>query len=138
MSHPEAVLFGPHGTARRAFKHWQKQQALRGQHRSCYRPQNQAMAAAYDSAFNNTQSYPQNTNKRGEIEEMEFEEGFSRLPEGIESEISRAFGRYRQLYASGWYKGTKRLDGEIPYDILEAMTVELLTKKDKSWPNMKP
>jgi len=138
ITHPEAMLFGPHGTARRAFKDWRRQQALRGQHRSNYRPKNEAMAEAYDNAFYNTRRIPRNKNKRGDIEEMELGENISRLPEGIESEISKAFGRHRQLYMSGWYKGSKRLEGDIPYDILEAMTIELLSKKDKRWANMKP
>ena len=53
MTAPQVILFGPNGTVRQAFSKWIISEALRGQHRSSSRPDNEKMAHVYDSAFGN-------------------------------------------------------------------------------------
>jgi hypothetical protein len=130
MTLPEAVLFGPKGTAREAFARWRLTESLRGQHRSDYRPQNEQMAEAFDKAISNTYRLPETKNKNGNLEQIDIADDRGGLPAGIEGEIAKAFGRERQLYQSGWYKGTKRLSGDLPYRIVEAMAIELLGKRN--------
>lgn len=130
MTLPQAVLFGPNGTAREALRQWRRSESLRGQHHTRHKPQNKYMAEAYDKAFNNTSRLPRSEGKKGEAEDMDIDSDHSRLPDGIESQIVKAFGRERQLYMTDWYKGTKRLSGDLPYQIVEAMATELLAKPD--------
>lgn len=130
MTLPQAVLFGPNGTAREALKRWRRAESLRGQHRSDYRPQDEYMAKAFDKAINNTRRFPQAKNKYGDIEDIDIRAGCGTLPPGIESKIAEAFGRERQLYVGNWYKGAKRLAGDLPYRIIEAMALELLAKRN--------
>lgn len=125
---PAAMLFGPNGSAREAFSQWRIAQALKGQHRSRYRPADDHMAEAFDAAVMNTHGLPQTVDHHGEIRPLDIRAECSRLPVGIEGQIAKAFGREPQLYSSGWYKGTKRLGGDLPYRILEAMAVEILAK----------
>jgi len=129
---PQAVLFGPNGAARQAFANWRTSESLRGQHRSRYRPENEHMAEAHDKAIYNTHNLPCAKNKRGDLEQIAIDIDRNCLPEGIESEIVKAFGRERQLYQCGWYKGTKRLSGDLPYRIIEALAIELMGKQNNS------
>ena len=126
MSVPAAILFGPNGSAREAFSRWRVAEALRGQHRSCYRPADRRMAAVFDEAVTNTYRLPQITDSRGNTNSLDIPAPCGPLPAGMESQITKAFGREPQLYQSGWYRGTKRLSGDLPYRILEAMAVEIL------------
>ena len=127
---PEAVMFGPKGTAREAFAKWRLAESLKGQHRSDYRPENEQMAKLFDKAASNTYQLSEAKDKNGESEQIDVAADRTRLPAGIESEIAKAFGRERQLYQSSWYKGTKRLSGDLPYRIVEAMAIELLGKQN--------
>ena len=141
MTLAQAVLFGPNGTAREAFKRWRRDESLRGQHRSNYRPQDEHMAKAYDNAPRNTRHLPEAKDGYGDIEQIAIADDKGKLPEGIESEIVKAFGRERQLYQSNWYKGVKRLSGDLPYRIIEAMAIELLAKQknhESKRPNILP
>ncbi|MFC1634993.1 hypothetical protein ACFL5Z_09135 [Planctomycetota bacterium] len=88
------------------------------------------MAKVFDKATNNIRRLPEVTNKNGESEQIDISADRSGLPAGIEGEIAKALGRERQLYQSGLYKGTKRLSGDLPYRIVEAMAVELLGKRN--------
>ena len=126
MTEAQAMLFGPNGTAREALKHWQREESLRGQHRSSYRPQNEAMARAHDQAPLNTRCLHEAKDQYGDQREIAVAADKGKLPEGIESEIVKAFGRERQIYQGNWYKGVKRLSGDLPYQILEALAIELL------------
>lgn len=112
---PQALLFGPNGTARQAFARWRIEELLRGQHRGNYKPENKQMAKIYDKAAISTRSLPEAKNKRRDIKQIDIASDKSKLPAGIESEIVKAFGRERQLYQRNWYKGTKRLSGDLPY-----------------------
>ena len=129
MTLPEAMLFGPNGTARQAFSQWQSKELLKGQHRGNSRPAGEKMAEAFDRAVANTHRLPQSKNKNGDIEQIDIAADKGRLPEGIESEISKAFGRESQLYCGKWYKGTRRLSGDLPYQIIEAMAIELMNNR---------
>lgn len=124
MSVPAAMLYGPNGSAREAFSRWRVAEALRGQHRSSYRPADEHMATVFDEAVANTHRLPQITDSRGDTRPLDIPATCGPLPTGIESQINKAFGREPQLYQSGWYKGTKRLSGDLPYRILEALAVE--------------
>jgi len=126
MSVPAAMLYGPNGSAREAFSRWRLAEALRGQHRSGSRPADERMAQAFDQAITNTRRLPQTEDRHGQTRPMGIRAECGRLPVGMESQINKAFGREPQLYQSGWYKGTKRLSGDLPYRILEALAVEIL------------
>ena len=134
MAPPQVMLFGPNGTARQAFSKYQTEELLRGQHRSNCKPENEQMAKAYDKAVFNTYGLPEAKNKKGEQEQIDISDDKAKLPEGIESEIVKAFGRERQLYMRDWYKGTKRLSGDLPYKIVESMAIELLAKQNSDKP----
>ena len=127
---PAAMLFGPNGSAREAFSRWRVAEALRGQHRSNCRPADEHMAEAFDEAVTNTYRLPQATDCHGDTKTLDISAECSRLPTGIEGQIAKAFGRERQLYQGGWYKGTRRLSGDLPYRILEAMAVEILINRN--------
>jgi len=126
ISVPQAMLFGPNGTAKQALSYWLIEEALKGQHRSNKKPENEKMANLYDKAFFNTYRLPETTNKQGEYKQIDIAEDKNSLPEGLEGPIAEAFGRERQLYLGSWYKGTRRLSGDLSYKILEAMTTELI------------
>jgi len=127
---PAAMLYGPNGSAREAFAQWRTTEALRGQHRSGSRPADGRMAEVFDAAFSNTRRLPETTDGHGQRKCMDIRSECGTLPIGIESQISKAFGREPQLYRSGWYKGTKRLAGDLPYRILEAMAMEILINRN--------
>ena len=83
MTLPEAVLFGPNGTAREAFARWRIAESLRGQHRSDYRPKNEQMAKVFDKATGNTRRLPEVMNKNGESEQIDIADDEGSLPAGI-------------------------------------------------------
>ena len=126
---PQAFLFGPNGSAKQAFSKWQIEEALRGQHRGQYKPENQQMAQTYDKATANTYRLPEVKNKHGEQVPIDISEDKNNLPEGIEGQVVNAFNREPQLYNGKWYRGTKRLKGDLSYRIVEAMATELLEKQ---------
>jgi len=131
---PQAVMYGPNGTAKQAFSKWRTEEFLRGQHRSDCKPENEQMAKIYEKATTNTYGLPAAKNKSGDFEQIAISDDKNDLPVGIEGEIVKAFGRERKLYNGSWYKGTKRLSGDLAYRIVEAMAIELLAKQnnDKS------
>jgi hypothetical protein len=129
MTVPQAVLFGPNGTARQAFSKWRIEELLRGQHRSNRKPENKQMAEAYDKAANNTYRLPEVKNKDGEQKQIDISDDKGKLPKGLEGQIVNAFNREPQLYYGRWYKGTKRLKGDLSYRIVEAIAAELLKKQ---------
>lgn len=126
---PQAVLFGPNGTARQAAKEYKYLEMLRGQHRSQYKPENKFMAQAYDKAIRNTKHLPETENKEGNYEKINIDANLGKLPEGLEGQMAQAFNREPQLYNGRWYKGTKRLKGDLSYRIVEAVAAELLEKQ---------
>lgn len=128
----ESMLFSPKGTAKQAFSQWKKEEALRGQHRSSRRPENPSMAQVYDKAISNTYKLPEAESKGGDKKQIEISSDKSKLPEGLESRITEAFNRESQLYLGRGYMGTKRLSGDLPYRIVEAMVAELLAKGENS------
>ena len=72
MTQPQALLFGPNGTARQAFARWRTEELLRGQHRSDYKPENKQMAKIYDKAAINTRSLPEVKNKKGDTKQIDI------------------------------------------------------------------
>lgn len=131
MTSAQAMLFGPNGTARQSLSRWLTEEALRGQHRSSYKPVNEQMAEMFDKATYNTYHLPQVRTKDNDKVKKEIADDKNKLPVGIEGRIREAFGRQRQLCQTLSYKGTKRLSGDLPYQILEALTTELLVKQDR-------
>ena len=130
MTLPQAVLFGPNGAIKQAYGQWRIEEALRGQHRGNSKPANAQMAQAYDHASINTNGIPETKDKCGNYQSIDIDADTGKLPEGLESQIIKAYGREPQLYLGNGYKGTKRLSGDLPYKLLEAMTIELLTKQN--------
>lgn len=126
---PQAVLFGPNGSARKALKEYQRDEMLRGQHRKTTKPANLEMAKMYDQATGNTQSLPKVIDQHGNYETIDISEDKGKLPLGIEGLIGQVFGREKALRRQSTYKGAQRLKGDLSYQVLEAMTVEVLAKQ---------
>ena len=110
---PQAFLFGPNGSAKQAFSKWRTEEALLGQHRGSYKPENEQMAQAYDKATANTYRLPEVKNENGEQVSIDISEDKNNLPEGLEGRIVNAFNREPQLYNGKWYRGTNRLKGHL-------------------------
>ncbi|MCK5000002.1 MAG: hypothetical protein KAS23_10715, partial [Anaerohalosphaera sp.] len=102
-----------------------------GQHRGCHRPEDEDKARAYDNASVNTRSLPVLRNKQGEYEPVDIADDKNKLPEGLEGRIAHVFGREKVLSQTLRYKGTKRLSGDLAYQILESMATELLVKQNR-------
>ncbi len=128
---PEAFLFGPNGSARRALSDWKLEEALRGQHRGPQRPKCQEIEKIYDKAFHNTFQIPEYRNEKNQYTQIDLPSEIKNLPKGLEGTLNEVFYRSPQLYCGRWYKGIKRLKGDLPYEILETITIELLKKQGK-------
>ena len=133
---PQAVLFGPNGSARKALKEYQRDEMLRGQHCKTTKPANLEMAKMYDEATGNTQSLPNIIDKQGNYETIDIAEDKGKLPLGIEGLAGQVFGREKALRRQNTYKGTQRLKGDLPYQVLEAMAVEVLAKQTNYQPDI--
>lgn len=131
MTLPQAILFGAKGTARGALKEYQKAEMLRGQHRGCHRPEDEQKARIYDNATVNTKGLPELENKDGDHKPIDLSDNKNKLPECSEGRIAHVFGREKVLCQTYGYKGTKRLSGDLPYQVLESMAIELLVKQNK-------
>ena len=132
---PEAVLFGPNGAVKQAYSQWGLEEALRGQHRSSRKPEDKEMAEVYDKASANTGNLPEIKDKRGNTKQINIDADNAKLPAGLEGQIAEAYGRETQLYNGTWYKGAKRLSGDLPYQLTEAMVIELLANRNNDEPS---